>query len=243
MPVLTIVYASLFYAATAILVFGVGYKVYGYARTPAPLKIPTTPAPTTATGVAFRMAREVVLFESLFKATKWTWIFGYLFHGALALVLLRHFRYFQEPVWLVINLIQPFGMYAAFGMVAGLAGLWARRFLVDRVRYISTLSDHLMLALLLAIALSGLGMKYVAHTDIVGLKSFMLGLMAFELQPLPEDPLLLIHLGLVATLMIIFPISKLLHAPGIFFSPSRNQVDNPREHRYVAPWAAKLDQK
>jgi nitrate reductase gamma subunit len=84
-------------------VFGVGYKVYGYARTPAPLKIPTTPAPTTATGVAFRMAREVVLFESLFKATKWTWIFGYLFHGALALVLLRHIRYFQEPVWVVVN--------------------------------------------------------------------------------------------------------------------------------------------
>ncbi len=243
MPVLTIVYAILFYAATAILVFGVGFKIYGYARTPAPLKIPTTPAPTTATGVAFRMAREVVLFESLFKATKWTWLFGYLFHGALVLVLLRHFRYFQEPVWMVIDLVQPFGLYAAFAMVAGLSGLWARRFLVDRVRYISTLSDHLMLALLLAIALSGLSMKYVAHTDIVSLKAFMLGLMAFELQPLPEDPFLLVHLGLVATLMIIFPISKLLHAPGIFFSPSRNQVDNPREHRYVAPWAAKLDQK
>ena len=189
------------------------------------------------------MAREVVLFESLFKASKWTWIFGYLFHGALALVLLRHFRYFQEPVWLVIDLIQPFGLYAAFGMVGGLGGLWARRFLVGRVRYISSLSDYLMLALLLAIALSGLGMKYVAHTDIIGLKTFMLGLMAFELQPLPEDPFLLIHLGLVAMLMIIFPISKLLHAPGIFFSPSRNQVDNPREHRYVAAWAAKLDQK
>ena len=37
------------------------------------------------------------------------------------------------------------------------------------------------------------------------------------------------HLRLVATLMIIFPISKLLHAPGLFFSPTRNQVDNPRE--------------
>lgn len=243
MPVLTIVYASLFYAATALLVIGVGYKIFDYARTPAPLKIPTTPAPTTGTGVAFRMGREVLLFESLFKATKWTWIFGYLFHVTLALVLLRHFRYFQEPVWLAIDLIQPFGMYAAFGMVIGLAGLWARRFLVDRVRYISTLSDHLMLALLLAIALSGLGMKYVTPTDIIAVKTFMLGLMAFEVHPLPEDGFLLTHLGLVATLMIIFPISKLLHAPGVFFSPSRNQVDNPREHRYVAPWATKFEQK
>jgi nitrate reductase gamma subunit len=27
----------------------------------------------------------------------------------------------------------------------------------------------------------------------------------------------------------------------VFFSPSRNQVDNPREARHLAPWAAKLD--
>lgn len=243
MPVLTIVYACLFYAATAMLVFGLGYKIYGYARTPAPLKIPTTPAPTTRSGVAWRMAREVVLFESLFKATKWTWLFGWLFHAALLLVLIRHLRYFQEPVWTIVALAQPFGLYAAFGMVIGLGGLWARRFLVDRVRYISTPSDHLMLALLLAIALSGLSMKYVSHTDIVSLKAFMLGLMTFDWQPLPQDPLLLLHLFLVATLMTIFPISKLLHAPGLFFSPSRNQADNPREHRYVSAWAAKLDQK
>lgn len=243
MPVLTIVYALLFYAATAMLVIGVGYKIYDYARTPAPLKIPTTPAPTTQSGVVWRMAREVVLFESLFKATKWTWIFGWLFHAAFLLVLIRHLRYFQEPVWTIVALAQPFGLYAAFVMVIGLSGLWARRFLVDRVRYISTLSDHLMLALLLAIALSGLSMKYVAHTDIISLKAFMLGLMTFNWQPLPEDPLLLVHLFLVATLMTIFPISKLLHAPGLFFSPSRNQVDNPREHRYISAWATKLDQK
>jgi hypothetical protein len=43
--------------------------------------------------------------------------------------------------------------------------------------------------------------------------------------------------------MIIFPYSKLLHAPGLFFSPTRNQVDNPREKRHVAPWAAELDAK
>ena len=243
MSVLTILYAVMFYAATAILVIGVGYKMYDYARTPAPLKIPTTPAPTTSTGVAFRLFREVVFFESLFKATKWTWLFGWLFHAALLLVLLRHVRYFQEPIWTVVALIQPFGLYAAFGMVIGLGGLWARRFLVDRVRYISTPSDHLMLALLLAIGLTGLALKYVAHTDIVALKVFMQGLMSFNIQPIPEDPLLLAHLFLVATLMAIFPISKLLHAPGLFFSPSRNQADNPREHRYVSAWAAKFDQK
>ena len=50
-----------------------------------------------------------------------------------------------------------------------------------------------------------------------------------------------VHLGLVLILMFIFPFSKLLHAPGVFFSPSRNQVDNPREKRHIAPWAAAMD--
>jgi nitrate reductase gamma subunit len=241
MTVLSIAYAALFYAATAILVVGVALKIRSYAHTPAPLLIPTTPAPTTTGGVALRLTREVVFFESLFKGNKWTWLFGWMFHFALLLVILRHFRYFQQPVWDLIVFIQPYGTYAGFAMVAGLAGLWARRFLVDRVRYISTPSDHLHLALLVAIGLSGLTMRFVAPTDIVAVKAFMLGLMRLDIQPLPADPLLLLHLTLVALLMIVFPISKLLHAPGLFFSPTRNQADTPREARHLAPWAAALD--
>jgi len=95
--------------------------------------------------------------------------------------------------------------------------------------------------LLIGIAASGLLMKFVAHTDIISLKAFVLGLMYFDWQPIPTDPVLLIHLTLVLVLMIIFPFSKLLHAPGVFFSPSRNQVDNAREKRHLAPWAAALD--
>ncbi len=241
MSALTGFYTALFYLATFLLVVGIAYRIYEYSRIPAPLKIPTTPAPTTQSGVVLRMGREVVLFESLFKANKWIWVFGWMFHFGLLLVLLRHVRYFQEPAWFWVDIIQPFGMYASFAMVIGLAGLWARRFLVDRVRYISTPSDHLMLALLIAIGLSGMMMTFVAHIDIIALKAFVLGLMVFDWQPLPADPILLVHLGLVALLMIIFPVSKLLHAPGIFFSPTRNQMDNPREHRHVAPWAARLD--
>ena len=243
MSLLTIAYAALFYTATAVLVGGLAFKIRSYLGTPAPLIIPTTPAPTTTTGVALRLTREVVFFESLFKASKWTWLFGWLFHAALVLVLLRHLRYFQQPVWTPIVWVQAFGIYAGFAMAAGLAGLWARRWLVDRVRYISTPSDHLHLALLLAIALTGLGMRFVAPTDIVALKAFMLGLMRLDLQPLPADPLLLVHLALVALLMLVFPISKLLHAPGLFFSPGRNQADNSRETRHVAAWAAALDKK
>jgi len=242
MSFVTVLYAILFYTATAVLLAGLIRKIVQYARTPAPLKIPTTPAPTTETGVALRLFREVVFFESLFKGNKWIWIFGWIFHFGLFLVTLRHLRYFIDPVWLPIQLAQPFGIYGGIAMVVGLAGLWVRRFLVDRVRYITGPSDHLILALLVLIGLSGLMMKFVVHVDVVSVKMFFRGLMTFDFSPLPADPLLFLHLLLVVVLMIVFPFSKLLHGPGLFFSPSRNQVDNPREKRHLAAWAKSLEQ-
>ncbi len=241
MSALTATYAGLFYFATAVLLFGLVYKISVYARTPAPLKITTTPAPITTQGVVWRMLKEVTVFESLFKANKWIWLFGWLFHVALALVLFRHLRYFIDPVWTVVTLAQPFGKYAAFGMLIGLLGLLGRRIFVDRVRYISAPSDYLMLLLLLGIGASGTAMKFIDtfHTDIPALKGFFMGLMMRgDIKELPADSMLLIHLALVALLMIIFPVSKLLHAPGVFFSPTRNQRDNPREKRHTQGWTA-----
>ena len=239
MSILTIICALAFYGAAALLIAGLARKMVQYARTPAPLKIPTTPAPVTRAGVAARIGREVVLFESLFKASKWTWLFGWIFHAALLVVLIGHLRYFTEPVWVPVAFIQGITPYAGLAMIAGLAGLWARRFLVDRVRYISAPSDHLMLALLVAIGGSGIAMRFAIHTDIVALKAFALGLARFDWQPIPPDGVLLLHLGLVVALMAVFPFSKLLHAPGLFFSPTRNQADDSRERRHIAPWAAR----
>lgn len=226
-----------------LLVFAVGTikRIWRYASIPAPLKIPTTPAPTTRTGVAFRLGREVVLFESLFKASKWTWLFGWVFHAGLLLALLAHLRYFTDPVWWWVALLAPLSPYAGLMMLFGLAGLLLRRLLVDRVRYISAPSDYLMLLFLMAIAGSGLAMRYAWHVDIVQVKQFALGLLGFEFLPLSFSPVLMLHLLLVALLLFIFPFSKLLHAPGLFFSPSRNQVDNPRERRHIARWAKPKD--
>ena len=232
---LTTVYALLFYVAIIVFVGGIAYRIWEYKTTPVPLKIPTTPAPTTRPGVLWRMFKEVVFFESLWKANKWIWIFAQLFHASLWLIIIRHLRYFLEPVPTIVTLAQPFGKYAGFTFVLGALGLLARRLFVPRVRYISAPSDYLMLLLFLGIGLSGLMMTFVSKTDIVGVKAFFLGLMTFNWQPLPNSLPLMVHLGLVALWMIIFPFSKLLHAPGVFFSPTRAAVDDPRERFYQSP--------
>ncbi len=241
--VLSAIYSLLFYFATLVLVLGIVAKVISYLRVPSPLVIPTTPAPLTTSGVAARMFREVVLFESLFRGNKWIWLFGYLFHFGMLAVLLRHLRYFTDPVWSWVAMMQWIGIYAGFAMALGLTGLLLRRFFVERVRYISAYSDYLILLLLILITLSGLMMTFVNHTDIIQVKGFIRGMMTMDWHPLPADPPILIHLMLVILLMIIFPFSKLLHAPGIFFSPTRNMKDTPREHRHLASWAKEMENR
>ena len=248
MSALSILYVILFYVAMITLVVGVTNKILQYIRVPAPLKIALTPAPMTRSGVVYRFFTEVVLFNSLWRATKWTWIFGWIFHLSLLLAFFRHLRYVISSdsfLWVVINLevVQSFGKYAGFGMLFGLVGLLGRRIFVDRVRYISSPSDYLMLILILGIAGSGLMMSYVEHTDIVQLKAFIMGLFFLDWQNLPSDIVLIVHLSLVIFLMMIFPISKLIHAPGLFFAPTRYQVDNPREERHISQWGADMEAK
>ena len=242
--------ALLLTAATLVMIIGLFVKIKQYHSTPAPLKIPVTPAPKSTGGVVLRLAKEVIFFAALFRASKWTWLFGWMFHIALALAFLRHLRYVIDPdgmlgfMWPLINLeiVQSFGKYAGFAMVIGLLGLFGRRIFVSRVRYISSPSDYLMLLLFMFIAFSGLIMSFVSHVDIVQVKLFMLGILNLDPQALPVSVPLLIHLILVSILALILPVSKLLHIPGVFYSPSRNQVDNPREKRHISNWAKKLDE-
>ena len=135
-------YALLLLAATLFMLGGLARKARQYRATPAPLKIPVTPAPKTTGGVVLRLAKEVILFASLFRSNKWTWAFGYMFHAGLALAFIRHLRYVIDPdgmlgfMWPLISLeiVQSFGKYAGLIMLAGLAGLFARRIFVARVR-------------------------------------------------------------------------------------------------------------
>jgi nitrate reductase gamma subunit len=234
----------LVYAVLGIFVLGFGRRLWIYARTPAPLLIPITPAPVTRLGVVVRMFREVVFFESLFKGDKWAWVGSYAFHGALALVLVRHIRYFCDPIPAFFAHFQIVGILAGLAMVGGLGFLFLRRLIIDRVRYISSPSDYLMLMLLIGIGVTGLAMTFIFRPDIVTIKEVMTNLFIGQSQAvLPSvsfgDTLFVVHLSLVGMLLVVFPFSKLMHMGGIFFCPTRNQVDNPREARHVNPWAGK----
>jgi len=238
MSLKSIIFILFCYLSLLLFVIGLSYKIIQYWQTPAPLKIPIAPAPLTRKGVLVRMAAEVFLFKSLFRASKWTWFFGWIFHWALVMLFIRHLGYFwpgDTPE--VLLKTEPF-KYASFPLILGLTGLLGRRILVDRVRYISAPSDYLMLILLIVIGASGMLMTFALYYPDMGLVySFAEGLVTLNWSELPSELIFLAHIFLAFTLIAIFPISKLLHGPGVFFSPTLNQVDNARKRRHISSWA------
>jgi nitrate reductase gamma subunit len=237
---LSSVFNLLAYIAAAVFVVGFLNKVILYFKTPSPLVIPTTPAPTTTVGVILRLIPEVLFFRSLLKggtAEKILWVGGWLFHASFLLIVLRHLRFFTYPVPGFIMSFQEIGIWAGLLFPIALLILIIRRFTNDRLAVISLFQDYFVLVLIISIGLTGLLLKYFMRTNLVDVKAFILGLLTFSPTHLPDSPLFLIHFSLVLILLVYFPFSKLMHAWGILVSPTRAQLDNPREVRTVAPWA------
>jgi nitrate reductase gamma subunit len=234
---LSLFFIGLAYFATFALVGGMLWRLVGYLRTPMPLPHALTPAPKTEGGAVLRVLGDVTLFPNLFKADRLLWAGAWVFHVALAAVLFRHVRYFTYPVPGIILYMETVALF--FGSLFGAAALFLfwRRFALPRTLYISNVPDYFVLVLLGLVAGTGLMVSYWLHVNIVDVKGFMLGLMTFHPVEVPRHPLFLLHLFFVLTLMIYFPFSKLLHAGGVFFSPSRHQPFQVqvRGKRYVNP--------
>lgn len=217
--------------------------------------------PTSTWGVIGRMILEITLFRSLFRnaktekvgdklvfgSAKWLWFGSLVFHWSMLIVLLRHLRFVLEPVPGLIKGLESIDSFLQIGVpllyitdvliVCALTYLFLRRVFIPRIKYISQAADYFPLFMLLTIAISGILMRYLFKVDIVAVKELAMGLVTF--QPLVSyeiGSIFYIHLFIVSCLFAYFPWSKLMHAGGIFLSPTRNLANNSRIIRHINPW-------
>ncbi|MFP3945509.1 MAG: sulfate reduction electron transfer complex DsrMKJOP subunit DsrM [Archaeoglobaceae archaeon] len=220
-------------------------------------------SPYTKLETLGRMIGEVFLFRTLWRntkyyvetqrqtATKWLWIFAMAFHWPLLIILLRHLRFFTSPVPGFIVALQSLDGILTVGhpelhmisilatdliILVGLGGLLGRRLVGNKERSLSQPGDWLVLILIIATVISGILMRYLLPVDIEGVKLFAIGIVTFSFVQPPIDFWFLTHLTLVSALLIYFPFSKLVHAVGILFSPTRNMPNDPRKKKYINPW-------
>jgi len=183
----------------------------------------------------------------VYWSSKWLWLGAIAFHYAFLTVLIRHLRFVTEPVPHVINtLAEVDGFFTFFVPTMYLSGilllvaltfLLVRRVVNPELRYISLAVDYFPLFLILAIGITGILMRYFIKVDIIAVKELAMGLATFKPKvPAGIGALFYIHLFLVCVLFAYFPFSKLMHAPGVFLSPTRNLASNNRWVLHVNPW-------
>jgi [DsrC]-trisulfide reductase subunit M len=265
------------YAAVLLFVAGFIYRVLIWASSPVPFHIPTVcgqqkslpwiktnsiDSPSTTGGVVARLILEILFFRSLlknekaelqepqkllFKTSTYLWLGAMAFHWSLLIILLRHLRFFLEPVPSAIVILQrvdsilqgllPILYITDIIILVALAYLFLRRIVYPQIRYISLASDYFVILLILGIAISGVLMRLVYKVDLVKVKEWVMGMLSFH-PKFPEGVGLLfyIHLFFISLLVAYLPASKLMHMAGIFLSPTRNLTNLSRCERHVNPW-------
>lgn len=211
--------------------------------------------------VLLRVLLDSVLFRPLFRATpsapgtarglshgmgRSLWFIAVAFHAALLIIVLRHLRLLLDPVPAFVAALERFDVATEMVLPKvhitsllfplALAFLLGRRLLLMRVRYISLAADYFPLLLLLVIATTGIVMRHFVGTDSTTVKQATTGLAnwapVFALRP---DAWLVVHVFLVGVLLIYFPLSKLMHLPGVLLSPTLTMANSNRERRHVNP--------
>jgi nitrate reductase gamma subunit len=265
--------------AVAVFLIGVSYRIVQWARVPVPFRITTSCGqqrslpwikssrldnPSSAIGTVVRMALEILLFRSLFRNTKaeiregprlifgekkFLWLGALAFHWSFLFILLRHLRFFLEPVPGFVLIAQELDGFFQIGtpilyatdvvILLALVYLLARRITDSQIRYISLFADYFALFLLLGLALSGVLMRYFYKTDLEGVKELAMGLVTLSpTVPAGVGPIFFTHMFLLSVLVAYFPFSKLMHMGGVFLSPTRNLTNNNRMKRHINPWNA-----
>ncbi|MHC4419739.1 MAG: sulfate reduction electron transfer complex DsrMKJOP subunit DsrM [Planctomycetota bacterium] len=224
-----------------------------------PQRLENPPGGLSAIG---RMALEVLLFRSLLRNTKselvdgtklvyrtdlWLWLGAMAMHWAMLIILIRHVRLMTNPVPACVTFVEQADGFFEIGLPVVFATtvffcvavtyLLLRRLLTPQLRYISLIGDYFPLFLLLGIGLSGAYLRHLDKTDVTAVKELALGLASFS-PGVPEgiSPIFYGHLFLVCVLLSYFPLSKLVHMPGVFLSPTRNLANSNRRVRHVNPW-------
>ena len=266
------------YTVFVFFLCGFIYRIILWAKSPVPFRIPTTcgqqkslpwikanvvESPAGFWGVIARMAQEIFLFRSLFRNTdvaiidgrpvygsaKWLWFCGLLFHWSLLIIVLRHLRFFIEPITPWIGALTAIDGFFEIGIptlylsdaavLAGLTFLFLRRVVVPQVRYISLFTDYFSLLLIAGVVSTGLLMRHFFPVDLNAVKNLALGWIAFSpVVPKEISAVFYMHLCFVFVLLVWFPASKLMHAGGVFLSPTRNLANNSRRQRHINPWNA-----
>jgi len=147
---------------------------------------------------------DILSFRRLLIANELLWIGEWIFHASFVLVMLRHLRYFLNPVPQWVWSVQFAGVLAGYILPASLVSIVTVKFLVEKKKYVSSY-NFLLLALIFVLTVSGLLMKTIFHPDIVSVKTFVMGMVTFTFADVPANGLFIFHFLMLLALIVNLP--------------------------------------
>ncbi len=169
------------------------------------------------------IAADLFFFRRLFLSNKLLWIGSWMFHLAFVLVLFQHLRFFMDPVPSIIIVMQPIGRVAGYVLPVSLVYLFGLKIIRERQRYLSLL-NILVMSLIFLISASGFALKFVARPDLVQVKAFMIGILRFSPEAVPDSPLFLVHFLMVLLLLPYLP-SHVFTAPFVTIEATKRDEE------------------
>jgi len=163
---------------------------------------------------------DVIFFRRLFSTNKLLWIGSWTFHISFLLVILRHLRFFMEPVPACITYIQPFGLVAGYILPLSLVYIFILR-LSGKDRYVSYY-NFFILGIVFCIGITGLLMRNFFMADVVDVKEFVFGILTFRLGAAPKNFLFIMHFLLVLLLIPYLPL-HIFTAPVVTLEARRRE--------------------
>lgn len=147
---------------------------------------------------------DIVFFGRLFKGGAALWFGEWIFHFSFLLVMLRHLRFFLNPVPDWVWWAQTPGLIAGYLLPLSLAYILVVRLLTKLEKYASP-PNLLLLGLVLVISATGVLMHGWFKPDVAGAKLFVFGILNMEQAALPESLLFAAHFVLVLVLVPFLP--------------------------------------
>lgn len=162
--------------------------------------------PVRASGAraALRTAFDLLFLGRLMRVNDVLWLGEWVFHMSFLLVILSHLRFLLEPVPGFVAWLQGLGKVSGFLLPASIAYILFMKLTSERARYLSG-QNFFLLLLVFVISMSGHMLRYVYKADLVSIKGFVLGILTFSPNPLPESNVFVIHLLTVLVLLVYLP--------------------------------------
>jgi len=199
-----------FYAVCTVFLADVITRTSAYVRDTADGGRDVFPRTENSPFLFVSMLMEIALLRRLLKANPLLWVWEWLFHASFALIMIRHLRYFLDPVPDWVTALQPPGLIAGYILPFSLLAILFIKLFVEK-GYVSS-ANFFLLVLLLAVGASGLAMTTVIKTDLVGIKHFAMGIVTFGPAAAPRSYTFFLHFILFLLFVLYLP-SHILTAP------------------------------